>query len=259
MQRPATAGQVGQYALHVAVAQGRVAEARRLIRDGADPREHEEREGWTPLHVAAGLGHTEAACLLLEERALPDAKDKAGWTAMHTACRFGHAPVVEALMDAGADPHARADQSGRSPAEYAAENAHLHVLELIVHKLGQGARQEGRPPAATGTSAREGSGRRLDPMLVAGRMRPRATSATGTTSYVPTAIERTTSSAGRIDGRAAIEGRGRTLPNVKTQEISLPAIPCGGHNGLPPRSGRAHGEPRVQEVDRLTTELRRVL
>ncbi|NXQ26743.1 PP16A phosphatase, partial [Alaudala cheleensis] len=63
-------------------------EIRELIRDGAEldvPRGH----GATLLHMAAANGYLEAAELLLEHRARPDARDEDGWQPLHAAACWG--------------------------------------------------------------------------------------------------------------------------------------------------------------------------
>ncbi len=117
--RPAQPSSVPACALHLAVCEGSVAGTRRLLRAGADPNEREDREGWTPLHVASGMGQEECASALLEEGADPNALDRAGWTPLHSASRFGHARIVQLLCAAGSNPSASAILSGKTPTDYA--------------------------------------------------------------------------------------------------------------------------------------------
>ncbi|XP_074434143.1 protein phosphatase 1 regulatory subunit 16A isoform X1 [Larus michahellis] len=79
-----------------------VREIRRLIQAGDDldaPRGH----GATLLHIAAANGYAEAAELLLEHRASPDARDEDGWQPLHAAACWGQVPLVELLVAHGAD------------------------------------------------------------------------------------------------------------------------------------------------------------
>jgi ankyrin repeat protein len=64
-------GPDGNYPLHVAVSDGRVAIARELIRNGAEL-DVRDAEGHTPLHVALANGKVPAARLLLDEGADDD-------------------------------------------------------------------------------------------------------------------------------------------------------------------------------------------
>ncbi|NXI23215.1 PP16A phosphatase, partial [Sterrhoptilus dennistouni] len=77
-------------------------EIRELIQDGADldvPGAH----GATLLHVAAANGYMEAAELLLEHRARPDARDHDGWQPLHAAACWGQVQLVELLVAHGAE------------------------------------------------------------------------------------------------------------------------------------------------------------
>ncbi|NXV39688.1 PP16A phosphatase, partial [Rissa tridactyla] len=79
-----------------------VREIRRLIQAGDDldaPWGH----GATLLHIAAANGYAEAAELLLEHRASPDARDEDGWQPLHAAACWGQVPLVELLVAHGAD------------------------------------------------------------------------------------------------------------------------------------------------------------
>ncbi|XP_058664151.1 protein phosphatase 1 regulatory subunit 16A [Ammospiza caudacuta] len=80
-----------------------VTEIRELIRDGKEldtPRGH---HGGTLLHVAAAHGFLEAAELLLEHRARPDACDTDGWQPLHAAACWGQVPLAELLVAHGAE------------------------------------------------------------------------------------------------------------------------------------------------------------
>lgn len=89
------------------------------------------KDGRTPLHLAAGNGKTPAIVkVLLRARAAPNARDKNGWTPLHLAAEFSKTPaVVEALLAAGADPAAE-DKEGKTPWHYAKENAALKGTEV---------------------------------------------------------------------------------------------------------------------------------
>ncbi|XP_066058368.1 protein phosphatase 1 regulatory subunit 16A isoform X1 [Chamaea fasciata] len=77
-------------------------EIRELIRRGGDldaPRGH----GATLLHVAAANGYAQAAELLLEHRARPDARDRDGWQPLHAAACWGQVQLAELLVAHGAE------------------------------------------------------------------------------------------------------------------------------------------------------------
>ena len=80
---------------------GRLGEMRTLLAVGADVNA-KNTVGWTPLHLAARIGHTEAARLLLAAGADVNAKDKDGHTPLHGAAENGHTDVVNLLRAHGA-------------------------------------------------------------------------------------------------------------------------------------------------------------
>ena len=69
-----------------------------LLKKGADP-ECEDKDGLTPLLVAAGNGHEAAVKLLLEEGADPEFKNYYGDTPLLLAMENGHEAVVRLLLD----------------------------------------------------------------------------------------------------------------------------------------------------------------
>ena len=82
--------------------------------------------GRTPLHYAAQGEAPELVAALVKAGAKPNAPDKrGGWTPLHLAAWFSKKPaVVAALLAAGADPAAR-DKKGKTPWDYAEQNAAL--------------------------------------------------------------------------------------------------------------------------------------
>jgi ankyrin repeat protein len=111
----------------------------RLAFVGADPSAPAavSADGFTPLHLAAFFGQTEAAALLLARGAEVDARGR-GWmtgTPLHSAASGRHAAIVRLLLEAGADPDAR-QSSGWTPLHAAAHNGDLATVELL---LGAGA------------------------------------------------------------------------------------------------------------------------
>lgn len=82
--------------------------------------------GRTPLHYAAQGEAPELVAALVKAGAKPNAPDKrGGWTPLHLAAWFSKKPAVAAaLLAAGADPAAR-DKKGKTPWDYAEQNAAL--------------------------------------------------------------------------------------------------------------------------------------
>jgi hypothetical protein len=79
-----------------------------------------DQQGLTPLHLAAERDHLAIAMLLLDHKALINARANGGRTPLHLAARYGSAALVEYLVDDGrADVNART-VDGRTPLHYAA-------------------------------------------------------------------------------------------------------------------------------------------
>lgn len=64
------------------------------------------RDGETPLHIAARTGQLDIIAVLLKAKAPLDAMDRYGNTPLHAAAFDRRWDAVNLLLDAGADPHA---------------------------------------------------------------------------------------------------------------------------------------------------------
>jgi ankyrin repeat protein len=121
----------GFTALHLASFFGWV-EAARLLLDRAAPPNAVSRNPMAvmPLHSAAAGGHDEVARLLVAAGADVNARQRHGYTPLHAAAQNGDAEMTEMLLAAGADPSARTD-AGQTPADLATASGHTAVASRL--------------------------------------------------------------------------------------------------------------------------------
>ncbi|MGQ0696295.1 MAG: ankyrin repeat domain-containing protein [Nitrospiraceae bacterium] len=102
-----------------------------LLEHGGDPNET-DRMGWRPLHHTIGPHYErpDAIRALLEHSAVVDTRDGLQRTALHRAAGFGHAESVCVLLEAGADPSLR-ERNGYSAIQRAILAGHRDIAELI--------------------------------------------------------------------------------------------------------------------------------
>lgn len=119
-----------RHPLHSAALYDRVADVLRLIEGGTSADERDST-GTTPLMVAAAFGSEDAAGILIERGADPNAHDGIhGATPLHFAAMAGQGGVVKLLLAHGARLDIR-DLLGETPLHYAALYNRGGTIELL--------------------------------------------------------------------------------------------------------------------------------
>ena len=108
----------GETAMHAVVQRRDLTWVRFLLQRGANPN-IADRNGVTPLQIAAQLGFIEGVERLIQGGAQLDVVDSTGETPLIAAVHRRDAAMVELLVANGANPD-RTDNSGRSARDYAA-------------------------------------------------------------------------------------------------------------------------------------------
>lgn len=121
----------GDVALHIVVRRKDAPWLAFLLQNGADT-EMRDRDGNTPLLVAARGSFSDGVRLLLAGKADVDAANNRGETALIRAVHARDLASVEMLLAAGADPDRPDNLAGRSAREYAAANPRLGRLGEVL-------------------------------------------------------------------------------------------------------------------------------
>ncbi|KAG8519420.1 Ankyrin-2 [Galemys pyrenaicus] len=140
--------------LHIACKKNRIKVMELLVKYGASIQAITE-SGLTPIHVAAFMGHLNIVLLLLQNGASPDVTNIRGETALHMAARAGQVEVVRCLLRNGALVDARAREE-QTPLHIASRLGKTEIVQLLLQHMAH-------PDAATTNgytplhiSAREG-------------------------------------------------------------------------------------------------------
>lgn len=123
--------------------------------------------GWTPLHIAASVGHNPALRLLLPLSAI-NAATAGGQTALHYSASRGHLEAVEIILaTAGAD--CIGDRQGWTPLHRAAAGGHAAIIEALVAAFPKEIdRANGEGQTALIVAVQEGKGAAVRVLLEAG-------------------------------------------------------------------------------------------
>ncbi|CAL5366378.1 unnamed protein product [Camellia sinensis] len=120
--------------LHVAAAMNRTEEISglvRRVREEGGPLDCRDKEGRTPLILAASKGNERCGRVLVGAGAEVNARSKDGRTALYRAAANGDRRMVEMLIEFGADPTISSLDHGRSALDVAREKGHKEVVEIL--------------------------------------------------------------------------------------------------------------------------------
>ena len=123
----------GSTPLQWAVYRGDVAEAKRLLRAGANLK-LANNYGVTAMTLAAEVADTEILKVLLEAGADADSPNPEGQTALHAVARTGNIDAAQALLKAGATIDAKEKWGGQTPLMWASARRHPAMMELLISK-----------------------------------------------------------------------------------------------------------------------------
>jgi ankyrin repeat protein len=104
----------GETPLMMAALRGNLEWTQRLLERGAQL----NREGWTPLHYAASSNEPQVVRLLLDRGASIDARSPNGTTPLMMAARYGAIDAADLLRQRGADASVR-NERGLTAADFA--------------------------------------------------------------------------------------------------------------------------------------------
>ena len=125
--------------LHDAIKEGNIEKVEQLLAQGFSDEDirqayiNENKDGVTPLHIAAQNGYTSLVKLLLEQGAAKDSKDKNGATPLHVAVKYGHTKVIKRLFKYGAQIEVQ-NEHGYTPLHIALLNGHTNLVELFLQQ-----------------------------------------------------------------------------------------------------------------------------
>ena len=123
----------GETPLHLAADNNAVETATLLVERGAAVNA-KNNNGRTPLHFAADNNAVETATLLVERGAAVNAKNNNGRTPLHFAADNNAVETATLLVERGAAVNAKGDKHGGTPLHYAAYNNAVETATLLVER-----------------------------------------------------------------------------------------------------------------------------
>jgi ankyrin repeat protein len=121
----------GSTPLQWAVFNGDLAEAKRLLRAGANVA-LANNYGATPMTLAAEVGNADMLKVLLEAGANADSPNPEGQTALLAVARTGNVEAAKVLLDHGATVDAKEKWGGQTALMWASARRHPAMMELLI-------------------------------------------------------------------------------------------------------------------------------
>jgi hypothetical protein len=122
--------------IHYASGAGAVGTVEAVLKDNPDLVSSKDRDGQTPLHLAAEKDRKEVAQFLLAHGADVNAKDNNGNSPLHVAAERGSKVVAELLLAGKADVNIK-NNNGATPLDLAVRADRTDVAELLRQHGGQ--------------------------------------------------------------------------------------------------------------------------
>lgn len=123
----------GSTPLQWAVFNGDVAEAKRLLRAGANV-SLANKYGASPMTLAAEVGNAEMLKVLLEAGANADSPNPEGQTALLAVARTGNVEAAQILLQYGATVDAKERWGGQTALMWASARRHPEMMRLLISK-----------------------------------------------------------------------------------------------------------------------------
>lgn len=121
----------GETLLHNAVESGHVKAAQILLKNGADFK-IQDKEGNTPVHLAAKKGNVEMLSLFLDlDKSVVHLPATSWWTPLHFAVQGGHVNAAKFLIEHHTNPNMRS-QCGNTPFHLASRNGDAEMLICLL-------------------------------------------------------------------------------------------------------------------------------
>ncbi|MXO58512.1 ankyrin repeat domain-containing protein [Altererythrobacter salegens] len=140
----------GHTGLHITIERRDLAWTDYLLGLNANPN-IADKQGVTPLMLAAQMGYVEGVQLLARKGARVDVANSTGETPLMSAVHRRDIALLRVLLRAGADPN-RIDNSGRSARDYAALDGGNNILLNEIDRLAKSGDELEKPAKVYGPS-----------------------------------------------------------------------------------------------------------